>query len=309
MKKVSILVITYNHEQYILKALKSIFFQKYQGEIEVIIRDDCSTDKTNALISSFIKKSNFNIVHIKEKTNTFSKGHEPMINAAKYATGEIIFFLEGDDYWVGDNKICSQVRALENNDVDLCFHPLKLEQKKKFSLKRFIGFNGKESKNISINNIINQGSSSIGISSIAVRSCCLKSLPKWFDEDMPFGDLFLQIMLSKRKGAFYLPDVFGVYRVLSQGSWTSNQTNLSLMQLETYYMQVTRKLWNLEKEFNGEYKTQFNKLKSNEYYKIFVRAIKTRNYNFANKIFTKSMAMNSSLETKAKLLIRHILKK
>ena len=48
--KLSIIVQTYNHEAFIAQALDSILSQKVNFEYEVIIAEDCSTDRTKEII-------------------------------------------------------------------------------------------------------------------------------------------------------------------------------------------------------------------------------------------------------------------
>jgi len=47
LPKVSIVTITYKHENYILDALKSFLDQKYNGPLEIIIANDNSPDNTH----------------------------------------------------------------------------------------------------------------------------------------------------------------------------------------------------------------------------------------------------------------------
>lgn len=57
MKKVSIVLPTYNGEMYIKQSIDSILKQTYQ-DFELIIVDDCSTDQTNDIINEYEKKDN-----------------------------------------------------------------------------------------------------------------------------------------------------------------------------------------------------------------------------------------------------------
>ena len=44
----SVCLITYNHEKFIRQAIEGVLMQKVDFEWELIIADDCSTDKTRS---------------------------------------------------------------------------------------------------------------------------------------------------------------------------------------------------------------------------------------------------------------------
>jgi len=122
--KVSIVTITYNHENYILDALNSFLMQRYDGQIEIIIANDNSPDRSHTVITNFIENtnipSNFRIKYTKHITNKGMVAN--FIWALKQAAGEYIAICEGDDYWIDPLKIQKQVDFLEKNDDFLmCF--------------------------------------------------------------------------------------------------------------------------------------------------------------------------------------------
>ena len=49
----TIIVPVYNHEQYLLKALKSIEMQDIECSYEVIIGEDCSTDRSKEILQKY----------------------------------------------------------------------------------------------------------------------------------------------------------------------------------------------------------------------------------------------------------------
>jgi glycosyltransferase involved in cell wall biosynthesis len=51
--KLSVLLVTYNQQDYVGRALESLFKQEYDGSIEVVIADDASTDATVELIRNY----------------------------------------------------------------------------------------------------------------------------------------------------------------------------------------------------------------------------------------------------------------
>ena len=54
--KVSVVITTYNQEDYIEEALLSVINQEYDGEIEILVGDDCSTDNTANIIKNLTDK-------------------------------------------------------------------------------------------------------------------------------------------------------------------------------------------------------------------------------------------------------------
>jgi len=51
--KVSIMITAYNHEKFIAQALDSVLMQKTDFDYEIIIGEDCSTDKTRDILIDY----------------------------------------------------------------------------------------------------------------------------------------------------------------------------------------------------------------------------------------------------------------
>ena len=92
-KKISVIVATYNLENYIEKCLESLVNQTYKN-IEIIIVDDGSIDNTYVKIANYKKKYE-NIIYIKKENGGLSSARNLGL---EYATGEYITFVDGDDY-------------------------------------------------------------------------------------------------------------------------------------------------------------------------------------------------------------------
>ena len=125
---VSILCITYNHGNYIRQAIESFFLQKLDGNFEIIIHDDASTDDTVQIIKDYQKTHPGVITLLEEKENQFSKGDLGFMEKVyRSARGKYLAWCEGDDYWSDPSKIQSQVDYLEHHpQATVCFHPVKI---------------------------------------------------------------------------------------------------------------------------------------------------------------------------------------
>lgn len=121
MKKVSVAIITYNHEKYIEKAIRSVLAQKASFSIEIIVSDDCSTDRTQSVIQKLQKQYSDCIVPLLRKKNLGMKINS--IETLKACKGDYVAFLEGDDYWTDSQKLQKQVDFLEQHrDYAAVFH-------------------------------------------------------------------------------------------------------------------------------------------------------------------------------------------
>jgi glycosyltransferase involved in cell wall biosynthesis len=115
MPMVSVIMITYNHEEFILEAINGILKQNVNFDIEFIIADDNSSYNTKIIVESFSDHPNFSwIKYIKHTTN---KGMTSNFSwALLESKGKYIALCEGDDYWTDPNKLQKQVDFLEGNE-------------------------------------------------------------------------------------------------------------------------------------------------------------------------------------------------
>src|SRR5277367_588900 len=105
--RVSVVIPTYNRENYIGQAVASALGQSYR-DLEVIVVDDGSIDSTENVLKSF---SDPRLVCFRQENAGRSRARNVAISAAR---GEYITFLDSDDYYL-PSKVELQVAFLDAN--------------------------------------------------------------------------------------------------------------------------------------------------------------------------------------------------
>ncbi len=114
---ITIITVSYNSEKYIEDAIKSVLAQK-NVDLEYLIIDGKSTDKTMAIIQNFKNK-------IKKIVCEPDRGiYYAMNKGLGLATGDIIGFLNSDDVYNGDHVLQTVMKAFQDKKVDACYGDL-----------------------------------------------------------------------------------------------------------------------------------------------------------------------------------------
>ena len=115
---VSVVIPTYNHAQYLRRALLSVLDQTYVNW-EVIVIDNHSTDNTDEVMEGFVGP---HITYLKIHNNgVIASSRNAGIRAAR---GEWIAFLDSDDWWTKDKlQVCL---ACIYKKVDFIYHDLEI---------------------------------------------------------------------------------------------------------------------------------------------------------------------------------------
>ena len=96
--------------------MKIIINKRNNFKYEILVNDDCSTDRTTEIVKEYALKYPDIIKPIFHEENQYSKGVSPirdiLIPGAK---GKYIAICEGDDYWTDSRKLSIQIKMLEAN--------------------------------------------------------------------------------------------------------------------------------------------------------------------------------------------------
>lgn len=105
---VSVIMPIYNAEKYLVGTLNSIFSQDYK-DIEIVLVDDCSKDKSAEIIFELQKTHPEIVYHLQEKNMGAGAARN---KALELARGQYAAFLDSDDVWM-PSKISRQIELMK----------------------------------------------------------------------------------------------------------------------------------------------------------------------------------------------------
>lgn len=111
---VSVIIPTHNREKYITRAINSIANQILEGNIEIIVVDDASTDNTFNIVNELKKESQIPIHYL--KNDETMGGAYSRNKGALIAKGFYIAFLDSDDEWF-DNHLETGLKKIKEKKV------------------------------------------------------------------------------------------------------------------------------------------------------------------------------------------------
>lgn len=204
--KVSVWMITYNHQDYIAQAIDSILIQKTNFDIEIVIGDDYSTDDTRQIIKQYAEKHQEIIIPIFHKKNIGIQRN--FATTIENCSGKYIALCEGDDYWTDPLKLQKQVDFLEaNEDFSMACNSSSevYEDGIEFKIAK------SEESIIDLGMVLREGWFIRTASIVFRREAIKKGFPDFFFKAYS-TDYILQAMILKQGKCKYFPEVMSAYR-------------------------------------------------------------------------------------------------
>ncbi len=114
-EKISIIIVCLNRESTIEKTITSVISQSYPN-LEFVVIDGQSTDETINIITRYKDKISY---FVSEPDNGI---YHAMNKGIKAATGDVLFFLNSDDYLVDTDVVCGVMNIFnEKSNIDIVF--------------------------------------------------------------------------------------------------------------------------------------------------------------------------------------------
>src|ERR1017187_8921490 len=213
--KLSVMMITYNHQRFIAQAIESVLARRVNFDYEIVIGEDCSTDGTRDVIMDFHRRYPGRIVPLLRDRNLGA-----MRNSAEtlaVCRAKYLAFLEGDDYWTHEDKLQTQINFLdEHPDYAICCHRSQFVDETGGGQSRI--YPTLLSGTYTMADLFRENL--VVTCSVMYRWGSVGSLPDWF-LTLKMGDWPLHILVGMAGKIQLMDEVMSVYRIHQGGVWSS----------------------------------------------------------------------------------------
>lgn len=213
--KVSVILVTYNHEPFIRQALDGVLMQQTDFDFEVLICEDCSTDATRQIVQQYALKHPGRIRLLLSKKNQVI-WNVMVERAMGQAQGEYIAFLDGDDYWTSPEKLQKQIALMDRHpECVLSWHASDVVDVD--GNRTAVFRNPLARSSHSLQDFLEHYPTPF-TASVIIRNS-IPNIPEWYRGSLA-GDYPLWVLALQNGSAEYLDEVLSAYRVHPGGMWS-----------------------------------------------------------------------------------------
>jgi glycosyltransferase involved in cell wall biosynthesis len=300
MMKVSVCVVTYNHEKFVPKMLDSLLMQETTFPYEIIVGDDCSKDNTVSILKDYQSRFPDKIRLLLQSKNLGLNGKYNALNTFANAKGEYIAQFDGDDYLTSPHKLQKQVEMLDANPhYSASYHNAMAIYDDNSAPSHLVNMLNKPE--VTVDDLIGEDELCfIATSSLMFRRADFEKNPdpEWTNLSTS-GDIPRNIMLASRGPIGYIDEVMSVYRKNRGGaSFADNHYSSDFLfnRIQLYS--------NINKEFNYKYDARLRKNIATYYYKLLFAKQYKDSYWPRAKFALKYLSLAEPSEQKRREIIR-----
>lgn len=222
---VTVLVTTYNHEEFIRKCLEGVLSQQFSQRYRVVVHDDASTDGTAGIVREFAAMYPDRIYAVLQRENQYSRGNSQFIGIVRSIPTPYVALCEGDDFWTDDAKLERQWSFMQRNgwcaishhDVEVVAGPTNTayadEIRHHLRLRR--------PRRERVTGLALAGGNWIITCSVMIRTSCIPAdLLAEVGAREP-NDYLLYSLVSEHGDIGFLPEVMAGYRLHGANLWSS----------------------------------------------------------------------------------------
>lgn len=231
--RVTVLIATYNHEDYIESAVDSVLAQRTTFPFEVLISEDASTDGTRGIVSRYAERFPTKVRLLLSDRNL--RSNEVVARGLRAAHGRYIALLDGDDYWIDSGKLQRQADFLDANpDCSAVFDNARTAVGNRLGDECWTRPDTAERRDLSA---IMEGNPFATCASM-MRADCVRDVPDWYADFFPITDWPLYALCATRGELAFHDEVSGVYRLHADGEYSGRTAAAKLDATERFYRRL-----------------------------------------------------------------------
>ncbi|MGY8681585.1 glycosyltransferase [Bradyrhizobium sp. UFLA05-153] len=228
---ISVIVVTYNHENFIAQAIESVLAQSTDRLLEVIISEDKSTDRTRDIVKDYARRDKRIRLMLSERN---IRSNEVVARALRSAVGRYVCILDGDDYWLVNDKLEQQATFLDANPHhSAVFHNALVED----TFPARGRWTRPDLPKMFTLNEIWQGNPFATCAGM-LRRACLDGLGSWYDALFPITDWSLYILCAERGPIAFVDEIVGAYRQHPSSEFSALSSREKMDRTSSFYRRM-----------------------------------------------------------------------
>jgi glycosyltransferase involved in cell wall biosynthesis len=213
----TVLLVTYNHEPFVARAIESALRQSYPGPLRLLVADDASTDRTLEIVAAAAgRRPDVPVTILPAEPNMGITRNYRRAFAA--CDGEYVAVLEGDDHWTSPYKLARQVEFLQAHwESDLCSTNYWVHDERSADFRPRMGI-GTGHRFLTAQDLVRDNI--VGnFSTCVYRRAALERLPPELFEIRSY-DWAVNLCVALHGPIGFLDEPMSVYRLHAGGAWT-----------------------------------------------------------------------------------------
>lgn len=214
--KVSVLLLTYNHERFIAQAIESALSQETSFNFEIVIGEDCSSDGTRQIVREFQLRHPETIrLLLPDQNLGMQRNYFKTLQAC---SGEYVSVLEGDDFWTSPHKLQQQADYLDaHRDCVSCFHNV-MRFSEEGPEPSLLQCPADQKEIVTLEDLL--AANLIPTCSTMFRNTGNNQMPEWL-ASVKFLDWALHLLAARGGNIGYVNETMAAYRIHSNGVYSS----------------------------------------------------------------------------------------